>query len=263
MSPDQLQTYWESRLDERFSLEGVGFLGLGRSFNIWMYRARRSLFLRHVRPHLGATDRFGALDIGSGTGFYIELWEELKAASIVGSDITAVAVERLAQRYPDHEFVQMDIGAEEQPLRGRQFDAVSACDVLFHIIDDERYRRAFANVFQLVRPGGLFVFTDNFLHGSTVRAPTQVSRSLAESEAAVRDAGFEIVSRRPALVLMSAPIDSTSRLHRSFWRGLARAASATEATGWLAGAALYPIDLLLGGLVREGPTTELMICRRP
>jgi hypothetical protein len=112
-------------------------------------------------------------------------------------------------------------------------------------------------------PGGLFVFTDNFLHRPAPRTETQVSRTLKETERAVHAAGLEIVARRPALVLLNAPVDSASRLHRACWRGLARVAGTAEPAGWAAGALLYPIEVLLGRLLREGPTTELMICRRP
>lgn len=38
------RAYWEARLAERYSLDGVGYLGLGSSFNAWMYRARRRSF---------------------------------------------------------------------------------------------------------------------------------------------------------------------------------------------------------------------------
>ena len=261
MSAGDPKAYWEARLGERFSVEGVGYQGLGAAFNDWMYRARRRLFLHHVGPHVAPGPK--VLDVGSGTGFYVDRWEELGAASITGSDLTAVAVTALAERYPRHEFVELDIGDAELPLAGRSFDAVSACDVLFHIVDDERYRQAFRNAASLLRPGGIFVFTDNFLHAPAPRASTQVSRTLDEAERAVADAGIEVVTRRPALVLLNAPVDSKSRAHHAFWRGLARLASAAEPAGWAAGALLYPLDVSLGRLLREGPTTELMICRRP
>lgn len=63
------RAYWESRLSERYSLDGVGYLGLGSSFNAWMYRARRAIFLRRARPLVAARPRARVLDVGSGTGF--------------------------------------------------------------------------------------------------------------------------------------------------------------------------------------------------
>jgi SAM-dependent methyltransferase len=257
------RAYWESRLAERYSLDGVGYLGLGSSFNAWMYRARRTIFLRRARPLVTARPAARVLDVGSGTGFYVGLWQELGVRSITGSDITAKAVGELRQAYPEHEFIRFDAGAEVVPLPASSFDLISAFDVLFHVTDDARFRRALRNLAGLLRPGGMLLFTDNLLHGETVRSTTQVSRSLPEVEAAVRDAGLEIVSRRPALYLMNYPIDSESIALHLLWRVLPVITNASRAAGWLAGAALYPIDMLLTRRMAEGPTTEMVFCSRP
>lgn len=256
------RAYWESRLSERYSLDGVGYLGLGSSFNAWMYRARRAIFLRRARPLVAARPGARVLDVGSGTGFYVSLWRELGVQSITGSDITSKAVDELSAAFPEHDFVRFDAGGEEVPLPESSYDLISAFDVLFHVTDDERFRRALRNLAGLLAPGGLLLFTDNLLHGETVRSDTQVSRSLSEVQAALRDADLEILSRRPALYLMNYPIDSDSAALRGLWSVLPAVTSASRAAGWLAGAALYPLDLLLTRRVREGPTTEMVLCRR-
>jgi len=103
---DALRDYWEERLRGDYSLGGVGYQGLGETFNRWGYRARRRVFLRLMRPLIAPGAR--VLDIGSGTGFYLGLWRELGAGSVTGSDLTAVAVERLAARQPGVEAVRLD-----------------------------------------------------------------------------------------------------------------------------------------------------------
>ena len=83
-------------------------MGLG-PFNDWMYRVRSRVFRRILRP-LGAQIK-GArvLDVGSGTGFYLERWEQLGAQEIWGLDISAVAVERLATRFPRAQLRCLDV----------------------------------------------------------------------------------------------------------------------------------------------------------
>lgn len=135
-------------------------------------------------------------------------------------------------------------------------------DVLFHIVDDAAYARAFHNIAALLAPGGWFLWSDNFLHHDTERVTHQASRSLAESEDAVRAAGFEIVERVPMFVLMNYPTDTTSRLARLAWTGMVAPAALAEPLGWLVGAGLYPVDLVLTSLCRESPTTEIMVCRK-
>lgn len=41
MSSNDLHHYWESRLTDAFNLEGVGYLGLRKQYNSWLYRVRR------------------------------------------------------------------------------------------------------------------------------------------------------------------------------------------------------------------------------
>ncbi len=266
----QARDYWERRLRDHDSLEGVGYLRLGHRFNRWMYRIRGEVFDRLARQYVASSrptstnDPLVALDVGSGTGFYVERWLAL-GARVTGVDLTSVAVERLRSRFPDARFLQADIGAPlAEPLAGEAgtFDVVSAFDVLFHIVDDTCYRQAIANLARLLRPGGLFLWSDNFLHRSAIRVEHQVSRTLAESEAALAEAGFEVIERRPMFVLMNYPADTRSRLARLAWQALVAPAAVSDRLGGLLGAALFPLERALVRRRRESPSTEVMVCRR-
>jgi SAM-dependent methyltransferase len=257
------RAYWEARLSRNPDLSGVGYAGLGRQYNGWLYRVRRRVFLRMLRRARRTWSDQTVLDVGSGTGFYVGLWRELGVRSVTGSDITAVAVENLRREMPENEFLRLDIGGEAGELGERRFDAISAMDVLFHITDDQRYCRALANAGRLLRPGGLFVFSDSFLHGPARRAAHEVDRTLSFVEAGVAAAGLEVVSRVPMFVLMNYPLDSTSRVLHSLWHRKARWVERSELAGWLGGAMLYPFELAALRLCREGPSFEIMVCRKP
>lgn len=265
----ETREYWERRLRDHFSLEGVGYLRLGRRFNEWMYRIRGEVFDRVAADHLRAAGGEGGrplrvLDVGAGTGFYVERWLGLGAA-VTGLDLTDVAVERLRARFPGARFIRADIGqALPAELAGEAgtFDAVSAFDVLFHIVDDDQYARAITNIAVLLRPGGLLVWSDNFIHQATIRVPHQVSRSLAEAEVALARAGLEVVERRPMFVLMNYPADTHSRLARLAWTALVAPAALSDRLGGLLGRALFPLERALVRRRRESPSTEVMVCRR-
>ena len=197
------------------------------------------------------------LDIGSGTGFYVDRWLRL-GADVTGVDLTEVAVERLTAAYPDARFVRADIGrpldSELQALESTM-DVVSAFDVLFHITDDDAYARALANIRLLLRPGGVFLWSDNFLHGPTVRLRHQVSRSLVEITDVLSEAGLTIVDRVPMFVLMNQPTDVRSRWPRVAWSALLSPAVVSDRLGGGLGALLYPFERRLVSRVRESPTT--------
>jgi SAM-dependent methyltransferase len=257
MKSDSVRDYWEQRFARGVSLGTVGWLGLGESFNTWMYRVRASTFRRLMRRFAPHPSR--VLDIGSGTGFYLDRWGEIGAKSITASDLTAAATTLLTRR-GDVNVVQLDIGDDNIPLHDR-FDAISAMDVLFHIVDDERYNRAIQNVASLLNPGGLFVFTDNFLHKSEARTVHQTSRRLSAIMSTLGSAGFTVLERRPAFVLMNTPIDSGSRALQIYWSLLQRVARSNDLAANTAGALLYFPELLLTTALHEGPSTEIAVCK--
>jgi SAM-dependent methyltransferase len=255
------KAYWEGRLSDRFNLRSVGHRKLGYSFNRWAYRVRGRVFKRSVRPLLGPAP--AVLDVGSGTGFYLDAWREVGARSVTGSDLTEVAVKRLGRRYPSLDLAQLDIGSPAASHGLGTFDAISAMDVLFHLIDDDAYRRAFTNLAAMLRPGGLLVFSEDFVRGGRRAVPHRVSRPIGDVESAVRDAGLEPVLRTPVFFLMNTPLDAEAGLLDWWWRSFSETRFVFGRPGAFAGAALYPLELALGKVLKEGPSTELMVCRKP
>lgn len=257
------QEYWEVRLEKEFGVLGVGHSGLSRQYNHWLYRVRARVFSRQAKSLDLDLSTANVLDVGSGTGFYIERWRQLGVLSVTGSDITTVAVQELKKRFPDSEFVQMDIGDPSAASHQYRYDIISAFDVLFHIVDDDRLERAIQNIYTLLNSGGLFIFSDNFLHGPPERVSYQVSRSLDDITHMLGRIGFHIIKRVPMFVLMSNPIDSHNWLFKLPWRITKYFIARSEVVGFAVGAALYPLELVLTSLLEESPTTEIMICRKP
>src|SRR5215471_1776862 len=95
------RSYWEQRLARNPGREGVGHAGIGEGLNGWMYRVRRRVFLRELAPLMPTLPMRCVLDVGAGTGFYLDRWRELGAAPLVASDLTEVAVQRLRDSHPD------------------------------------------------------------------------------------------------------------------------------------------------------------------
>lgn len=252
--------YWDRRLDRVWSLQGVGLVRVSRQYNGWLYRVRHRIFHRALASL--DVDPRGAkvLDIGAGVGFYIDRWLRL-GADVVGVDIADSAVRRLRPRYPQARLERLDISDDVTALPGG-FDVAGAFDVLFHVVDDARHQRAMENVYALLRPGGWFVFTDVFARRHVKPSPHYVRRTREEIEDAVRAAGFEVVRREPAFVLMNNPYDS-NRIHRGLWRRVMMPLMRHPIGGAVLGALLYGPELVLTRVLRESPTTEVMICRKP
>jgi len=156
----------------------------------------------------------------------------------------------------------LDIGEKLTCEPPETYDAISAFDVLFHIVDDQRFAQAIANIHRLLSPGGWFLFSELFVHEETKRWEHVVARSLDEVERTMTSVGFRIVSRKPAFALMNQPLDSRNRPYVFLWRVFSRVIQTSDFVGYLAGACLSPLDLYLTRVMRESPTTEIMICRK-
>ena len=221
--------------------------------------------LRRAFARLGLkVPKTSVLDIGSGTGFAIEQWQALGARKIVGIDLSAFSVAQLRREFPKCHFHQIDTGAPlpqsfSQPAA---FDCISALDVLYHIVDDDAYRLALRNISRLLRPEGYLLSSDNFLHGLAQRGQHQVSHNLYTLMNWLADAGFHLERRMQQYVLMNYPVDSQNRLLHWWWQMLAYQVSGSSRRSLWIGRILVPLELVLTRLVREGPTSELAICRK-
>jgi SAM-dependent methyltransferase len=257
------RAFWEKRHTSAYGPESVGYAGLGVPYNEWMYRVRRHVVERQLRKsHIDLSKR-DVLDIGSGTGFYVDLWKRQHVRSVTGSDFAPYAVRALREKFSDARFVELDVTSESLPPQVEQYDVVSAFDILYHIVDDEKYRRAIANIRSVLRPGGYFILSENFLAHTRETGLHQVSRTYAEIVAMLEENGFIVLQRAPVFFLMNRPLKSSSGALAKSWKVIRRITAMRERPwlgGWL-GALLYPVELASLPFMTTGPSTEMMVCR--
>ncbi|MDQ6990586.1 MAG: class I SAM-dependent methyltransferase [Mariprofundaceae bacterium] len=255
--------YWEKRLQGNYDLHGVGLIEWGPWFNQWLYRIRRHGFLKTIRQIKSNWADACVLDIGSGTGFYLERWQEVGAKSIQGMDLTDVAVEQLQAKFPAMAIHCADIGAGAPGGMDKQFDAISCMDVLFHIVDDEHYQKAFENIAAMLNDDGLFVFSDSWLKGKDIRGVHIVHRSREHVQQALTQARLQVIEVHPMFVLLNAPVDSSNPLLRFWWWSLYQVSARFHRLGGVLAAVIYPLErLLLRFYGSDGPTTKVIVCKK-
>jgi SAM-dependent methyltransferase len=109
-----------------------------------------------------------ALDIGSGTGHWIDFFREvLLVQHSIGVEIAGNMYEHLCRKYAAFDQVQIlnaDVVDESftADLIGGPVDYISAIGVMFHIVDDQRWRRAVDNLAAVLKPGGLLFVGGEF-----------------------------------------------------------------------------------------------------
>ena len=258
--------YWTARLAADASLEGVGWQGLGRAYNGWLYRQRGRVFNRVARHYHFAARPPRVLEIGPGSGYYVERWARLGVRELTGIDIAAPAVRRLAARYPDYAFHTGDIGSDMALPAAVACDVVTAFDVLFHITDDAAWERALSVLAGSLRPGGLALISDLFPRTAELRLPHQTSRTAAHYRERLTALGLRLERRWPVFVTMHPWADTRSpfaaRVGRAWWWGVERIAGHVPGGGAALGGLLWAVDGVLTARLSGGPSTELWALRR-
>jgi SAM-dependent methyltransferase len=155
--------YWDQRLASDLSLRGTGHRAFDLSYNFWLYQAQldrcESVMQRNGIQLVGKH----ALDVGSGSGFWIEYLLQKGTASVYGIDISETSIQYLEKRYPKcHFFVQDISDSTVDYLFEQRFNFISALGILYHIVDETCFQQALHNLCRLLVPGGYLLLSDTF-----------------------------------------------------------------------------------------------------
>jgi len=266
-------SYWNARLERDFSLSGVGHSGVGLRFNAWAYRVRRRVLLRVLREHGVELRDATVLELGFGTGYYLDLWRRAGVARVLGFDIAGVAVSEARKRFADTgwRFEQADIGRPLPPAEpAANCTLATAFDVLFHLVDDAAWSGALDNLSRSLAPGGHLVIFDKFQRRESARSHVK-RRALAAYREALAARGLEVLAVRPIFFLMNSPTDLegvAKPFVRLLWSLVrlpykaGRVVGAGEALGGAMGALCYWPEVALGRCCAGGPSTKVLLARK-
>lgn len=253
---------WNQRLAENAGLQGVGCVQYAPAVSQWMYRIRGQLFDRILKELPADPAASSVLDVGSGSGYYLQRWRKWGAGEIFGSDISDVAVARLRAELPGIPVLRSDVSALDRALGEREFDLISCFDVLFHIVNDHDYCEALKVMGQLLRDDGFLLISENMLRAGPRASGTYWrSRDRRFITRALAEAGLEIRQEWPQFVLFGSPVDTNSEWPSRFWDRCLRAVSKLGLAHPL-GALFYPLESVLIRIVRPGPSTKVMLCQK-
>lgn len=128
------------------------------------YNSVEMQIFRHLRTHRVSLERAAAVDIGSGSGHWIDFYRSLGCATVEGIDVAPAAVSHLRKKYSDCAWVAIHEGKAAEILGQlrRTYDLVNAIGVMFHIVDDAEWSRTITVIADSLKPGGLFVVGGHF-----------------------------------------------------------------------------------------------------
>jgi 2-polyprenyl-3-methyl-5-hydroxy-6-metoxy-1,4-benzoquinol methylase len=269
------QDYWRD-LHTRKNLSAVGQSSLSADVNKWIYRSTRRNLSRFVRRHnLRAKGSRRMLEVGAGTGYWVEFWQK-RGWTVDGCDLVPAAVDALIQQHPAAQFWQADVSSpvdlleQSGGIAAESYDLVTAMNVLLHVTEDDAFARALANVAAAVKPGGRLLLVEPALTLKKQHAPYNPARSsrarvLESYRRPLRDLGLKLVTVEPTTVLAANPLEASSKeklsRYQAWWRLVTKSRQRPSTIHWV-GPAMYLLDALLMR-TKEAPTSKILLFRRP
>lgn len=113
--------------------------------------SRNRLFKSMVERHLVPTGKTKFLEIGCGTGDFIQKIAQNENLEITGSEIYLKGLVYAKKNIPSVDFVQFDV---TQGKIGEQFHIITAFDVIEHIENDNA---ALSNISQMLNKDGVLI----------------------------------------------------------------------------------------------------------
>lgn len=183
--------YWESRHQRnRDSLASVGHICLSEAENEADYVEKIQHVLAALVSALGNLRGKCILDAGCGIGMLTKALVD-EGAEVCAVDLSGSALSAARRRAPTARFACTPL---EVLSYDRAFDAVVSMDVLFHVIDDEKWRRTLSQFAAAIKAGGVILIQEMLteVHGPR---PSHVRwRTLEDYKAALVESGLSISS---------------------------------------------------------------------
>jgi SAM-dependent methyltransferase len=260
------KNYWEERLSTTFNLGSVGFQNVGEHYNYWLYKMRLKIIKKIIKEYFPKSMHSKILDVGSGTGFYLEIYLKNGYKNITGIDFTNVSVNKLLGLFPQLIIIQKDICDNIKTEELQNFDIITCFDVLFHIVDSGKYSNAFKNFYSYLNKDGYLIFSENFcpIHKDRVHI---VDRTKIEIETALVSAGFEIISKYSLFFLLNPPRNSENKILWKISNTRVSLLSFLNSKGYsrmcyFIGFFLYVIDSMLHKSFLKSTGTEIVIAKK-
>jgi len=200
-------SYWQRRIGGDIDIGVVGHRSLGRAYNEYIYRRRVDVLAAAVKELELDLTKSTVLDVGAGSGYYVEFWQRLGVPTLLGIDLSRDGIARLRKIYTNYNFLCADI---TNPSMSANIDArfyvITIFDVLYHITDDDDAQQALNSLSSLLKPDGHILAFDHILKRDYVLRQHVKYRSERHYAKMLERAGLEIVERKQLFVFLEPPV---------------------------------------------------------
>jgi SAM-dependent methyltransferase len=258
--------YWRRRVTQGADLGVVGHRALGREYNAYIYRRRVEAldgFLAGVSvdPHTASV-----LDVGAGSGFYLDYWQQRGAKNVVGIDVSPAAASALQQRFPAYRILCADVTKPDSlDCESVEFDVITLFDVLYHITRDTDAEAALKAISSRLAPNGYLLVFDHIMRRDYSLRRHVRFRGEETYSLMLRAAQLQIIERISLFSVLEPPLYGNAALDVAIsgaYRAMGTLWRVIPHFGRVAGAVAYRLDAALRMRGFRIPNHELLVMRR-
>jgi SAM-dependent methyltransferase len=148
----------------QMSPQGINYQALADDYA--RYRRVHPGVLQHLLDAARREEAYDLLEVGCGTGNYLEALSGAGGLRVTGIDPSSAMLAQLHERLPD---ATATLGrAEELPIPAASLDLVYSVDVIHHVGDRDAY---FAEAARVLRPGGWICTVTDSAEDIAARVP--------------------------------------------------------------------------------------------
>ncbi|AZV56849.1 methyltransferase domain-containing protein [Clostridium sp. AWRP] len=200
--------YWNDRLDNKFDIEGVGYIGLGREYNEYLYKARLYTLDKIIKKLFKKSKLTTVFEIGPGIGVFTNYFKQNGISNYYAIDISKKSVEVLSSKYNNFNFIQGDISEGKNYPKNSKYDLVFSADVLLHLTDENKFKLALKNMKNVLNDNGYMIIYDAISKNEVKSTSPHVRiRSVEYIRKVLSENGMEIETCIPMYFFASSPFD--------------------------------------------------------
>jgi SAM-dependent methyltransferase len=200
--------YWNDRLNNKFDIEGVGYIGLGREYNEYLYKARLYTLDKIIKKLFKKSKLTTVFEIGPGIGVFTNYFRQNGISNYYSIDISKKSVEVLSSKYDNFNFIQGDISEGENYPKNGKYDLVFGADVLLHLTDENKFKLALKNMKNVLNDNGYMIIYDAISKNKIENtSPHAKIRNIEYIRKVLSENNMEIEACIPIYFFSSNPFD--------------------------------------------------------
>ena len=128
------------------------------------YNSVEMQILKHLYNNGISLNQSTVLDIGSGSGHWIDFYRYLGSTKLIGIDVSLSSVNYLKKKYSENPDVVVHHGKVSEILDklDEKYDLINAIGIMFHVVDDGDWLSTIKSTQKSLKKGGLFVVGGHF-----------------------------------------------------------------------------------------------------